>query len=57
MFGWNSKAAEHGLGSTGLTTVNPFSQPDRNARQCDRLRYIAGSAAAGHVPADAPRPC
>ena len=56
MFGWNSKAAEHWLGSTG-PIANPFSQPGRNARQCDRLRYIAGSAAAGQGPADALRPC
>ena len=41
--------AERGLGSTGVI-ANPFSLPGQNARQCDRLRYIAGSAAVGSVP-------
>ncbi|GEM_PF-5211770 len=56
MLGWNSKAAEHGLGPTGLI-ANPFSQPRWKFQSCDRLRYIAGSAAVGPVTADALRLC
>ncbi|WP_164138647.1 hypothetical protein [Stenotrophomonas maltophilia] len=49
MLGWNSKTAERRLGSTDVI-ANPFSQPGRKAQCCDRLRYIAGSAAVGFVP-------
>jgi len=36
---------------------NPFSQPGWKLQSCDRLRYIARSAAAGPVSAYAPRQC
>lgn len=54
MLGWNSKAAKHGLGPTGLI-ANPFSRPRWKFQSCDRLRYIAGSAATGLGPANASR--
>lgn len=51
-----ASALQPGMGpASQVGSANPFSQRRPKPQSCDRLRYIAGSAAAGLAPANASR--